>query len=61
MNWVKLLCYSIALSLAMAGIVRIFVKSLSNKRFSVANLLYLTTLLAVALAIYLASLHWSPR
>jgi hypothetical protein len=57
MNWAKLAFHSIALSLAMAGIAMIIGKSLINKRFSVASFLYLTTLIAVALVVFLASLH----
>jgi hypothetical protein len=61
MNALKLLFYSIALSLAMAGIIMMVVKSLDKKRFSVASLLCLTALVAAALVAYLAGIQWSPR
>ena len=61
MNWAELAFLSIALTLAMAGIAGLIGKSLINKRFSLASFLCLTALIAVALAVYLASQSWSPR
>jgi hypothetical protein len=61
MGMPSLLFYSAVLTLFMAIIARMVAVWIEKRRFSVAGLMWLTTLVATTLVVYMSQMGWLRR